>query len=125
MSAPPPRPPLIHNMWIMFEKRSQGVERTCLVSWDRPYTPSLDGGPLRRPSRQAAKSASSPARTEAPLRRLRALQTADASAPFHGEYPTERKVERFPKNLWTPETTGTRYRDPAAGSPPLPSVLEN
>src|SRR3954470_4066184 len=62
-------PPLIHNLWIRLKKRSKAIERTCLVEWDRPYSPSLDGGLQRRQStagRKAPRSHSDWPRKETP-----------------------------------------------------------
>jgi hypothetical protein len=115
-------PRLIHNLWIRLKKRSKAIERTCLVEGDRPYSPSLDGGLQRRQSTAGRKASRS--NSDGRRRKLQTPNERRSAALFSIGIPKEKKVERFRKNLWTPETTGTRYRDPAAGSPRSPRSLK-
>lgn len=107
-------PKLIHNVWIRLENRSKVIERTCLVEWDRPYSPSLDGashGAVDGRPRGILSSSDGP-RKETP-----GTLRAGRRFSFQSEYRTKRKSKASGKKLWTTQRTGTRYRDPPQGSP--------
>src|SRR5438128_7501705 len=86
-------PPLIHNLWIRLKKRSKAIERTCLVEWDRPYSPSLDGGLQRRQSTAGRKASRS--NSDGRRRKLRTPNERRSAALFSIGIPKEKKVERF------------------------------